>query len=128
MLSVEILGQLRTLNHLAVERRRFPAHSREGCSVDTQIAAIRGGLPESILAYHDRLVARGNSSVAQVNGSNCGGCHLKLPSGVLSDMRTPGRFGVCPHCGVVLWSGDGPAPERVVPARGVRTAENSRAA
>jgi len=128
MLSVEILGQLRALNRLAGERRRFPAHSREGCSVDTQIAAVRAGLPESILAYHDRQAARGNPSVAPVNGSNCGGCHLKLPSGVLSDMRTPGRFGVCPHCGVVLWSGDGPAPERVVSPRAVPAAENSRAA
>jgi hypothetical protein len=127
MHSDEILQQLRSLNDLVAERRRYPAHSREGCSVDAQIAAVRAALPEPALAHHDRLAGRGLASVVRVAGRNCGGCHLGLPSGFLADMRVPGRFGVCPHCGVMVWPGEGPE-EHAVPGPKPRRTENCRAA
>lgn len=104
MYSAEVLSQLRSMNHLSQEMRRVPPDSAEAILLQKQIAALRARLPNSILDYHDRFEARGKTSVTQVTGSSCGACHLKLPSGLMGELAVPGRFGVCPNCGVFLWT------------------------
>jgi hypothetical protein len=106
MYSAEVLSQLRSLNWLAQEVRRVPPASLEGLHIQDQIGAVRARLPNSILAYHDRLASRGQPSVVAVIGTSCSGCHLKLPRGILGELASAGRFGVCPNCGVFLWSGE----------------------
>lgn len=106
MYSAEVLSQLRSLNWLAQEVQRVPPGSLEGLHVQDQIAAVRARLPNSILAYHDRLAARGQPSVIPITGTSCSGCHLKLPRGILGELALAGRFSVCPNCGVFLWSGE----------------------
>jgi hypothetical protein len=107
MYSAEVLSQLRSLNWLALEFRRLPVGSLEAALVQRQMEAVRARLPNSMLGYHDRLAARGQVSAAQVTESdNCGACHLKLPRGLIGELSLPGRFGVCPNCGVFLWSGE----------------------
>lgn len=109
MYSAEVLSQLRSLNWLAQEVRRVPAASPEGLRLQEQIDAVRTRLPSAILVYHDNLAARGKVSAAQITGDNCGVCHLKLPRDLVGTLALPGRFGVCVHCGVFLWS-DAPPP------------------
>jgi predicted nucleic acid-binding Zn-ribbon protein len=106
MYSAEVLSQLRSLNHLSQEIRRLPRESPEAVLLQTQIGALRARLPNSILSYHDRLAARGQDSAIKVNGESCSVCHLKLPRGLLGELAVPGRFGVCPNCGVFLWMGE----------------------
>ena len=106
MYSAEVLSQLRSLNHLSEEVRRLPKESREAVLLQTQVGALRSRLPNSILSYHDRFAARGKPSAIRVNGASCSACHLKLPSGLIGELAVPGRFGVCPNCGVFLWMGE----------------------
>ncbi len=103
MYSAEVLSQLRSLNHHSEEMRRVPGASPEALLLQKQIDALRARLPHSILAYHDRLAARGKASAAKVRGESCSACHLKLPRGLFCELSVPGRFGVCPNCGVFLW-------------------------
>lgn len=103
MYSAEVLSQLRSLNHHSEELRRVPGASPEALLLQKQIDALRARLPHSILAYHDRLAVRGKASAAKVRGESCSACHLKLPRGLFCELSVPGRFGVCPNCGVFLW-------------------------
>lgn len=117
MYSAEVLSQLRSLNWSTVEIRRVPADSPEFIHLRSQMDAIRARLPNSILSYHDRLIARGQVSAAQASGTNCSACHLKLPHGLLGELTVPGHFGVCPNCGVFLWAGDELAPSVATPSK-----------
>ena len=103
MYSAEVLSQLRSLNHLSQEMRRVPPASPEAVLLQKQCDALRARLPNSILGYHDRFAARGKASAAKVNGESCSACHLKVPRGLFCELSVPGRFGVCPNCGVFLW-------------------------
>jgi predicted nucleic acid-binding Zn-ribbon protein len=117
MYSAEVLSQLRSLNHLSHEILSLPQESPEAVLLQKQIGALRARLPNSILSYHDRLAARGQASVAKVNGESCSACHLKLPRGLFCELAVPGRFGVCTNCGVFLWMGEKPAEPVPVPVR-----------
>ncbi|MBS0663664.1 MAG: hypothetical protein JSR48_10410 [Verrucomicrobia bacterium] len=109
MYSAEVLSQLRSLNHLTQEVASLPRESREAVLLLAQIESLRARLPNSILSYHDRLAARGRPSAIKVEGTTCRACHLRLPRGLLGELAVPGRFGVCPNCGVFLWLGEKPA-------------------
>lgn len=103
MYSAEVLSQLRSLNWLLRELKRVPPNSRESRHLQSQVTALRERLPNSILSYHDRFEKRGKPSAVEVTGSGCPACHLKLPLGLVGELAMPGRFGVCPTCGVFLW-------------------------
>lgn len=116
MYSAEVLSQLRTLNWLIQEQRHLPVGSAQAMLLSEQESAIRQRLPNSILTYHDQLAKNGRSSVAAVAGSRCGACERLLPSELLSELKVPGRFRVCPKCGVFIWQDD-PAVETGCPAK-----------
>jgi hypothetical protein len=121
MYSAAEMNVLRNLNWLDNEHRFLPSGSAEATLVERRQTAIRAKLPESLLSFHERLKARGKPSVVPLSGLNCSACHLKLPSGVLGELRTPGRYSVCPNCSVFVWSGDPPVAEAVVlPKKTVR--------
>ena len=104
MYSAEVLSQLRSLNWLTQEIRRVPVGSREAALLQTQMDAVRSRLPDSILDHHDRLAEDGKLTAAEVRGNICGACGTALPSDLIGSLGRPGRFGVCPKCGVFLWS------------------------
>ena len=104
MYSAEVLSQLRSLNWLTQEIRRVPAGSREAVLLQTQVDAVRARLPDSILDHHDRLAGEGKRTAAEVSGDKCEACGKRLPGELVESLAQPGRFGVCPHCSVFLWS------------------------
>ncbi len=129
MYSAEVLSQLRSLNWLAQEFRRLPADSREGGKIRKQMESLRDRLPTAILTYHDRLAARGLPSAAEVHAGSCAACHIRLPRGLAGELVVPGRFAVCPNCGVFLWSAEvAPTPETTVEKRAPARARRQAAA
>lgn len=117
MYSAEVLSQLRSLNWLAQEIRRIPPGSLEGLHLQEQISAVRARLPNSILNYHDLLASRGQPSAVPVVGqASCSACHTKLPLPLLDELAGPRRFGICPNCGVFLWSDETSASTTTAPA------------
>ncbi|OIR13393.1 hypothetical protein GALL_52060 [mine drainage metagenome] len=104
MYSAEVLSQLRTLNWLSQEARRLPFDSAERQILCAQIEALRARLPLSMLRHHDDRAKRNLPSIANIQESCCGYCRSELPEGTLHALIHPGRFGVCPNCGVFLWS------------------------
>lgn len=103
MLPPEFLEQLCGLNAAARELKRPRLNEQQRGECETRIAALRAKLPTALLGQHDRIVRTGNDSVAAVAGACCGGCHMKLPVGLLADLNQPGRIAVCPHCGVFVF-------------------------
>ncbi len=117
MYTTETLNVLRTLNWLDKEHRCLAEGSAAGALVEQQQRAIRVQLPPSVLALHDRLAARGKPSVVALAGTSCSGCHLKLPSGTVGELRGPDRYVVCPNCNAFVWSGEQVALPVVAPAK-----------
>jgi len=117
MYSAEVLSQLRTLSWLMGEAQRLPAGNPQRSILDAQIEAVRGRLPLSILRYHDERVQKNLPSVSDLKGSACGTCLQELPPETIVDLAHPGRFGVCPKCGVFIWSGNAVAAAKNVMGR-----------
>ena len=119
MYSAEVLSQLRSLNWLTHEIHRVPVDSRESAHLQNQMDAVRARLPDSILAHHDQLARCGQRSAAQVHADACGGCRSPLSPALRHELAHPGRFGLCPQCGIFLWAEDSvatPAVTEVKPA------------
>ena len=110
MYSAEVLSQLRSLNWLTQEIRRVPSDSRESALLQTQIDAVRDRLPDVILDHHDQLARNRESTAAEMVGGACGGCHARLPVTLIAEVSLPGRFNVCPNCGLFLWASLPPSP------------------
>ncbi len=110
MYSAEVLSQLRTLNWLSQEARRLPFDSAERQILCAQIEALRARLPLSMLRHHDDRAKRNLPSIANIQDACCGHCGSTVPGGTLHDLIHPGRFGVCPNCGVFLWSASSADP------------------
>ena len=104
MINRELLEQLRALNAAAAELRHPGLAPQRLEASRRKVEALRAHLPTALLGHHDRMARQGRESVAQVVGSACGACHLKLPVGQLAELHQPGCIGVCPHCGVFLFN------------------------
>jgi len=99
----EYLDDLCSLDRMAFELRRAGLTQNRRQELEAQVGAIRGRLPTALLTYHDRRARAGNATIAAIHNSTCGGCHLKLPLGMLADLGQPGRIAVCPHCGIFVF-------------------------
>lgn len=100
MQTIEGMQDLYSLNWLGRFAASLPAGKARQKAVLAEIAALRERLPVSLLGYHDRLAKQNKPSVVRTNGTSCGGCHLRLPTGLTHELRMPGRFVFCPHCSV----------------------------
>ena len=98
MQSIEGIQDLYSLNWLGRFAASLPSGKSKQKAVLAEIATVRGRLPVSLLSYHDRLAKQNRPSVVRSNGTACGACHLRLPSGLTHELRMPGRFVSCPHC------------------------------
>jgi hypothetical protein len=99
----EYLDDLCSLDRVAFELRRAGLTRVRRQELEKQVAAIRGRLPTALLTHHDRQTRAGNATIAAIHNQTCGGCHLKLPVGMLADISLPGRIAVCPHCGIFVY-------------------------
>ena len=99
----DYLDDLCSLDRVALELRRAGLTQNRRQELEAKAAELRGRLPTALLTYHDRRVRTGNATIAAVHNLTCGGCHLKLPVGMLADISQPGRIGVCPHCGIFVF-------------------------
>ncbi len=105
MHTIEGLQDLHSLNWLERLAGTLPAGRAKQKAVLTRIAELRGRLPVSLLTYHERQARQKRPSVVAASGASCGACHLRLPRGEENELRIPGRFVLCPNCGVFVTVG-----------------------
>lgn len=70
---------------------------------EKQIAGLRATIPEPILGHYDRLRARDKKGVAVVRNQVCGGCHMRLPIGVITILMQDRDIQLCDSCGRYLY-------------------------
>lgn len=70
------------------------------------VAAARSEAPVPYVKIYDRLAVKpGHPVCVPVNGDKCGGCHLKVPTHIISAAKTGAEIATCDQCGrVVYWS------------------------
>lgn len=105
---IEDLTQLAGIDE---NRRRSDPKSIASKKLDIQAEEVRERLPTAILKHYDQRVSKGRRGAAKVRNGTCGGCHLSLPSGQLSDMRRADvALQVCGYCSIFLLPPD-PEPQ-----------------
>ncbi|HEY0947517.1 MAG TPA: C4-type zinc ribbon domain-containing protein [Opitutaceae bacterium] len=71
---------------------------------------LRDAVPEPILAHAMRLFAQGRKGVAVVRNGVCGGCHIRVPRGMIAALASSEGIHLCESCGCYLLA----APEEAV--------------
>jgi predicted nucleic acid-binding Zn-ribbon protein len=70
-------------------------------SNSAQLAALRAGIPEGILANYDRARARGKQAIALLSNHVCTNCRMHVPVAVTASLRA-GMIQACCNCGIYL--------------------------
>jgi predicted nucleic acid-binding Zn-ribbon protein len=100
MIAQEYVGYLLVLNESERQLRRAGLDAGKRKELEERVVEVKGRLPTALVTHHERMAKAGRESVAALSGSSsCGGCHMKLPVGMLADLNKPGRISVCPYCG-----------------------------
>ncbi len=102
MTPAKITESLKRLNALEFSTGKLAAALTEG-EKQFEITRLRGILPASILAHHDRMLQRGRRSIAAVLHGVCSACHLRLPGGHAVRLRDGSDLDVCDHCGTFIY-------------------------
>ena len=111
-----IIEALSQLTELDAARRRLEVKSPRYQEIAMEVESVRERLPTAILSHYDQRIARGKCGAARVRNNTCGGCHLLLPSGQLSDLRRDDvSLQVCGNCSALLLP-EIPRPEAAAPA------------
>src|SRR5258705_9799089 len=56
-------------------------------AAETEAAALRAVIPETVLAHYERFRARGKKGIAVVSNQVCSGCHMSLTIGKLTTLK-----------------------------------------
>jgi len=86
---------------------------------ETQIAELRGQIPQPFLGHYDRLRVREKKGVSIVRNQVCTGCHMRLPIGTITLLMRGGDIQLCDSCGrylVLAEEAEGPVPAAEKPA------------
>jgi predicted nucleic acid-binding Zn-ribbon protein len=78
-----------------------------------EIARLRGILPAAILAHHDRMLHRTNTSIAAVRNGICSSCGQRLPAEHAARLQSSQDLEVCDHCGLFLYIPESESTARV---------------
>lgn len=90
--------RIRVLKEREKEIRNELVASNQDC------AAARAKIDEPTLRLYDRIASRSFPVCVPMNGSKCGGCHLKVSGEAESAARTKdGKLATCDQCGRILW-------------------------
>jgi len=91
-----------------------------GRRVESQVAELRGQIPQPILGHYDRLRVRGKKGVAMVRNQVCTGCHLQQPIGKITILMRGADIQLCDSCGRYLYlpePGESEFVERIAAAK-----------
>jgi predicted nucleic acid-binding Zn-ribbon protein len=67
-------------------------------------ATLAGAVDESTRSRYERLCkSKGENVVVSIEHSACGGCHMKLPTQVVTNCRAQTEIVTCPNCGRILY-------------------------
>jgi predicted nucleic acid-binding Zn-ribbon protein len=67
-------------------------------------ATLAGAVDESTRNRYERLCkSKGENVVVSIEHSACGGCHMKLPTQVVTNCRAQSELVTCPNCGRILY-------------------------
>ncbi|HTB85671.1 MAG TPA: C4-type zinc ribbon domain-containing protein [Candidatus Sulfotelmatobacter sp.] len=67
-------------------------------------AQIADAVDETTRTRYERLIkSKGENVVVGVEHSACGGCHMKLPSQIITTCRGQADIVTCPNCGRILY-------------------------
>jgi hypothetical protein len=74
-------------------------------TMQSQLQTLRAQADPDDLARYDRLRrTRGGLAVATLNGFNCGGCGLGVPSDTVQKARGENTLALCDSCGRILYN------------------------
>ena len=65
---------------------------------EERIAELRTKIPAPILGHYDRLCDQGKKGVAVMRNQTCSGCHMRVPLGVVLDLKRGDDVRLCDHC------------------------------
>lgn len=57
----------------------------------------------SLQTYERLRKRKAGVAVVKISGANCGACHVRLPTGILSAVRSQDKRVVCPSCARILY-------------------------
>jgi len=112
------------VDKLMALQRLLPGGPEPALKRAEQTAALRKGIPESLLRTFDRFVDRKKNPVAIVRNGVCSECHLQIAIGTLGSLAFGEGVPQCGNCSRFLYlpedapvSPPEPAPKTKTPAR-----------
>ena len=67
-------------------------------------ATLAGAVDEITRTRYERLLkSKGENAVVGIEHSSCGGCHMKLPTQIVTSCRGQAEIIGCPNCGRILY-------------------------
>jgi len=98
-----LIEDLSQLSELDTAKRRLEPNSPRCQALKLEAEGVRERLPTAILHHYDLRIAKGKRGAARMRNNTCGGCHLSLPSGQLSDLRREeATLQVCGYCSIFI--------------------------
>ncbi len=77
---------------------------KELAELTSSRAQLASAVDDSTRTRYERLFkSKGENVVVSVEHSACGGCHMKLPTQVVTNCRAQGELVTCPNCGRILY-------------------------
>jgi predicted nucleic acid-binding Zn-ribbon protein len=70
---------------------------------EARIADLREKILKPILSHYDRLGDKGKKGVALLHHQTCSGCHMRVPLGVVMDLKHGEEVCLCDNCQCYLY-------------------------
>ncbi len=85
-------------------QERLQRYAEEKKRAEEELKKVEATLPEDVKMHYERLVtARGEDSIAAVEGQTCTACYTDVTSQMANDLKR-GEFVLCKSCGRILYS------------------------
>jgi len=65
---------------------------------EERITHLRAKIPKPILSHYDRLGDKGKKGVALLRNQTCTGCHMRVPLGVVMELKRGEDVRLCDNC------------------------------
>ena len=86
-----------------LEAQKKAADERVG-QLQADLAKLAGAVPEETLDLYRRLFAKkGDAAVVPLESEICQGCHMKVPTQIVFQVRGDQGLTQCPQCGRILY-------------------------